>query len=37
MPEKRVYALEVWAGTTKLFTRELVALVGAMESNRAAK
>ena len=28
MPEKRVYALEVWAGTTKLFTRELVALVG---------
>jgi hypothetical protein len=34
---KRVYALEVWAGTTKLFTRELVALVGAMEDQRPAK
>jgi hypothetical protein len=34
---KRVYALEVWAGPTKLFTRELVALVGAMEDHRPAK
>jgi hypothetical protein len=34
---ERVYALEVWAGSTKLFTRELVALVGAVEDHRPAK
>ena len=33
----RAYALEVWAGPTKLFTRELVALVGAMEDRKPTK
>ena len=34
---RRVYALEVWAGTNKLFTRELGALVDAMGDHRPAK
>jgi len=34
---KRVYALEVWAGTSKLFTRELGALVDAMGERRPAR
>ncbi len=34
---KRVYGLEVWAGTSKLFTRELGALVDAMGDHRPAK
>jgi hypothetical protein len=34
---KRVYALEVWAGTDKLFTRELGALVAAMGDYRTVK
>jgi hypothetical protein len=34
---RRVYALEVWAGTDKLFTRELGALVDAMGDHRPAK
>jgi hypothetical protein len=32
-----VYALEVWAGTSKLFTRELGGLVDAMGDHRSAK
>ena len=35
-PSKRVYAVEVWAGTDKLFTRELGALVDAMGDHRLA-
>ena len=34
---RRVYALEVWAGTSKLFTRELGALVDAMGDHRPVK
>jgi hypothetical protein len=34
---KRVYALEVWAGTSKLFTRELGALADAIGDHRPAK
>jgi hypothetical protein len=36
-PSTRVYALEVWVGTSKLFTRELGALVDAMGDHRSAK
>ena len=34
---KRVYALEVWAGTNKLFTRELGASVDAMGDHGPVK
>ncbi len=34
---RRVYALEVWAGPSKLFTRELGALVGAMGDHTPVK
>jgi hypothetical protein len=34
---KRVYAVEVWGGTDKLFTRELGALVDAMGDHSLAK
>jgi hypothetical protein len=34
---KRVYAVEVWAGTSKLFTRELGALADAIGDQRPAK
>jgi hypothetical protein len=33
----RVYALEVWAGTSRLFTRELGALVDAVADRNRAK
>jgi hypothetical protein len=36
-PSRRVYALEVWAGTDKLFRRELGALVDAMGDQRSAE
>ena len=36
-PSKQVYALEVWADTSKLFTRELGALVDAIGDHRPAK
>ena len=35
-PLQRVYALEVWAGTNKLFRRELGALVDAMGDHGSA-
>jgi hypothetical protein len=34
---KRVYALEVWAGTCRSFTRELGALVDAITDQSATK
>ena len=34
---KRVYALEVWDGPSKLFTRELRALIETMGADRPAK
>jgi hypothetical protein len=34
---RRVYALEVWAGTSKLFTRELGTLIDAMGDHRPAR
>jgi hypothetical protein len=34
---KQVYALEVWADTRKLFTRELGALSSALESHELPK
>ena len=36
-PSKQVYALEVWAGTDKLFRKELGALISDIERNRPAK
>jgi hypothetical protein len=36
-PSKQVYALEVWAGTDKLFRRELGALIDDMERRGSAK
>jgi hypothetical protein len=36
-PSRQVYALEVWAGTDKLFRREVGALVHYMEHRRSGK
>jgi hypothetical protein len=36
-PSKQVYALEVWAGTDKLFRRELGALIEDIERRTSSK
>jgi hypothetical protein len=36
-PSKQVYALEVWAGTDKLFRRELGTLIEDIERRRSSK
>ena len=36
-PSKQVYALEVWAGTDKLFRRELGALIEDIERRGSSK
>ena len=36
-PSRQVYALEVWAGTDKLFRRELGALIEDIDRRRPSK